>query len=218
MICFCLNEERSLQSKFDEFIIYINSKDPKFDIMVLIETCHCESTEILKILCYQGFMNSVHLTESSGVTVFEQIELNLLKHSFQPHLCSDNLSIELETDIGWVILTGVDNSPQNTLKTILEELETFINSNESKSTKMVVGDFNNDTFCQNSISKKFEKLIVSADMKLKGPSCPARETPMCSTCIDHVITTSLLICSNVYIEKCDIVIDMESCLSLEFWG
>ena len=67
-----------------------------------------------------------------------------------------------------------------------------------------MGDFKIDTLCKNSISKTFENLILSAVMKLIGPNCPTQETATTSTCIDHVITTPLLIHSNVCVGKCDI--------------
>ena len=87
--------------------------DPKPDIIRLTETWHCKSTEFLKIVCYQGFMSSIYLKKSSGVAIFARNEFNVVKQSFQPHLCFDNVSIELKTKIGRVSLTGEYNSPQN---------------------------------------------------------------------------------------------------------
>ena len=67
-----------------------------------------------------------------------------------------------------------------------------------------MGDFIIDTFCKNTISKIFENLIPSADMKLVGPSCPTRETATTGTCDDHVITSLRSIHPNVYVEMCDV--------------
>ena len=138
--------------------------DPKPDIIVLTHTWHCKSTEFFEIDGYQGFMSSIYLKKFSGVAILARNEFNVVKHSFQPHLCFDNLSIELETDIGRVSLTGVYNSPQNSCKTLLDEFETFKKSIKSKSSKVVMGFFNFDTLCKNSISKNFKNLLLSTDM------------------------------------------------------
>ena len=52
-----------------------------------------------------------------------------------------------------------------------------------------------------SISKKFEDLILSADKKLIVLNWPTPETVTTSTCIDHVITTPRLIRSKIYEEN-----------------
>ena len=65
-----------------------------------------------------------------------------------------------------------------------------------------MGDFNFDTLCKNSISKNYENVILTADMKLISLDCPTRETSTTSTCIDYVITTPRLIHSNACVEKC----------------
>ena len=61
------------------------------------------------------------------MAIFARHESIVVKHSFQPHLCFDNLSIDLGTDNGRVLLTGVSNSPRSSLKTLMDEFETFNN-------------------------------------------------------------------------------------------
>ena len=58
-----LSEHKIFRAKFGQFLIYYNYMDPKPDIIVPVETWHCESTEFSKSDGGRSGFHEFYLTE-----------------------------------------------------------------------------------------------------------------------------------------------------------
>lgn len=178
---------RSIQKNFDEFNLFLNLFDFRYDIIVLTETYVIGDLDIVQLKGYNAIYNNGNINKNDGVIVFIR---NTIDFSSKIVSFGNNKLIEVSfknLDEN-VILTACYRSPNSCIATFVNDLNVYFQSGvKNTDSHIFIGDVNIDTLANSSDAEEY-KNILSANGYL--PYINACTRKQSRTCLDHIVIKS----------------------------
>ena len=198
LIIFHLNV-RSLKKHLLDLESLIFSLDKLPHIICLTETWLCDDDEIKQYLL-PGFRSHIQKSRTSrgvGVMIQTTSSCKILKEksiNFE-----ESVFAEIEFSGAKLNLAVIYNKPRENKMKFVDNLNTFLETNQSPSFPLIICcDFNIDTLQENALSKNYLNCISSNGYEIFAKSA-TRETDTSSTCLDHFVY------QNINLLNCEIL-------------
>ena len=185
---------RSCNKNLDELVLYLNSININFNIIMLTETWLNEPTEFSVVPDYIDF-HSIRDRKGGGATI-------LIKNDFQTSLLTSHtinnpiiecVGVKVEIFGKYVNFICVYRPPQGNIELFNETLSSLLKDLPSDEPSFIAGDFNIDILEINPSNAilSFKELILS-EFFFPLIDVPTRVTNNTSKCIDNIYTNCVL--------------------------
>lgn len=179
---------RSIRKNFDEFVLYLNSQQTKYEIIVLSETWINSNEETRYSLPGYNMLAQPRDGRAGGVAVYLSSTLTFT-HQLIPLQTAEIIHVTLDISSGYnfnfkLSLFAIYRSCQFTFNQFKPDFENILQ--KSTDPTVIIGDINICTLKQNGSGMIYLNLISAYGFK-NYINSPTRVVNNLESCLDHVL-------------------------------